>query len=90
MGDLRNKMKRILDSERMARQFKEQRARDAAKPRGPFCRCGLTYLQVPIMWQIAVEDWPIKYGLFCPGCLPAKYLPLVAIEAANLPDDLPD
>ena len=83
MGDLRNKMKRILDNEERWKQIKAQQERDRAKPRGPRCKCGLTDKQTALMWQIGRE-------IFCPSCLPAQYLGLVAMQVANLPDDLPE
>jgi hypothetical protein len=51
------------------------------------CLCSLTHSEVPIMWAIEVERWPRKVAIYCPMCIPVRFLPLVVMDVANLPDD---
>jgi hypothetical protein len=85
MGDLRNKfMKQARDEahrEFMARRYPPKPARPT-----PRCQCGLTWDDVPVMWSVEVQRWPYERALFCPACIPAQYLHLVAVSAANTPD----
>jgi hypothetical protein len=83
MGHLPNKARK--EAERAQLEAK-QRAKQKPSPRLPTCRCGLTYLEVPIMWSCQI-DRRSESELFCPACLPAKLIPVVARDVARLPDD---
>ena len=87
MGDLRNKFRK--DAERAAHEALMAKLYPPKPEAAPArCLCGLTHLEVPIMWAIEVERWPRKVGIFCPACIPSKYLHLVIWDVANLPDDV--
>jgi hypothetical protein len=80
-----DKTKFYTDQSLMHRRMQEQWARDAAKSATqPRCQCGLTYLEVPVMWQVPGKDrW--SPGMYCcPACLPKELLIEVAIDVANL------
>jgi hypothetical protein len=68
MGDLRNKFRKLEETERIREM---QRRLEAKGPPAelPRCQCGLTYYQIPIMWAHQVDRWaPVKF--YCPTCLP--------------------
>lgn len=82
-----DKTKFYSDQALMHQRIQEQRARDAAKgDTRPRCQCGLTYLEVPIMWQVPGKDRWAPGIYYCPACLPKELLWLVAQDIANLPD----
>lgn len=83
-----DKTKFYSDQALMHRRMHEQRARDAARgDTRPRCQCGLTYLEVPIMWQVLGKDRWAPAVFCCPACLPHEYLALAARDVANLPDE---
>ena len=90
MGDLRNKLRKQAETERIQAG---QRAREAEWRRKhppqpvPRCKCGHTWRDVPIMWSIETNSFFGDQELFCAACLPFKYFELVMWDAANLPDD---
>lgn len=82
MGDLRNKARYYERQALIQRQLLETWARTEKPVR---CQCGLRQGEVPIMWCLGA-DKSGKPIFHCPACLPPKYLPLVAVQVANLPD----
>jgi len=82
LGHFPNKARKEAEQARLAAKQRRRAPAQAV----PTCRCGLTYLEVPIMWSIGT-DHRTPAELYCPACLPAKYIPLVAREVANLPSD---
>jgi hypothetical protein len=85
MGDLRNKMAKQL---RDAQHRTYMAMRNPSKPPHslPKCLCGLTWNEAPVMWAIAGADRWSPAAFYCPACLPAHLIGLVAAEVANPPE----
>jgi hypothetical protein len=83
MGHLPNKFRK----ERQDALIEERRRQEVKPPRPlPRCLCGLTWLEVPIMWVVSGDRWaPPKF--YCPACLPAEHLPIVMDDVARLPSE---
>lgn len=86
MGDLRNKARKEAE-EALIRA--RQATRDAARPKPilPRCACGLNHYEVPIMWTVQGADRWAPTAYYCPACLPANLIRVVAHQIANLRDD---
>ena len=68
MGDLRNKFRKLEETERI-RDMQRRLEAKGAPPEPPRCQCGLTYYQVPVMWAHQADRWePVRF--YCPACLP--------------------
>jgi hypothetical protein len=82
LGHLPNKARKEAE-----RALIEERRRRDSKPTPPLprCLCGLTYLEVPIMW--AFTEGRGEMEIFCPACLPAKHFRTVMTQVAQLPSD---
>ena len=92
MGDLRNKVKRILDEERMAGQSAAERAQKEADKRAhplPRCACGFTWHDVRPMWWIEGKDRWAPARLICPSCVPAEHVLQAACDVARIVDTEP-
>lgn len=83
MGHLPNKARKEAE-----RALIGERRRLEQKPTPPLprCLCGLTWFEVPIMWAFTKDRWT-PTQMFCPGCLPAEYLHIVAGDVAKLPSE---
>jgi hypothetical protein len=95
MGDPRNKIRRLLDDQRIARRFAELSAASAARARSlPRCACGNTWNDV---WPFIAYHggyWD-KTLFFCPGCCPPRFRSellrlTVSDRRAYLGEDWPD
>lgn len=65
-----DKTKFYADQALMARRWREQMARDAARgDQRPRCQCGLTACEVETLWAVSASRWdPVKF--YCSACLP--------------------
>jgi hypothetical protein len=60
MGDLRNKFRKLEETERI-REMQRRLEAKGATPEPPQCKCGFTYYQVPTMWAHQADRWaPVK------------------------------
>jgi hypothetical protein len=82
MGDLRNKIKREIDAERMCAQMAQTAARPKQPP--PRCDCGNTWHDVRPMWCYSPDRWKPSI-IYCPGCLPFELFSIVMMDVANMP-----
>ena len=68
MGDLRNKLTKELRDE-AHRRLLEKLHPTPMPPALPRCLCGLTYYDVPVMWQgPSGRHEPARF--YCPACIP--------------------
>jgi hypothetical protein len=73
MGDLRNKFRKLEETERIRAMQRAIEAKGPTPPPPPRCQCGLTYHQVPVMWAHQVDRWaPVRF--YCSTCLPADLM----------------
>ena len=75
MGDIRNKFRKLEETERIRAM---QRAIEAKGPTPlpPRCQCGKTWTDVSVMWAHHQDRWTLV-KFYCPVCLPPE---LAAIQ----------
>ena len=71
MGDLRNKMMKQARDE-AHRQYLAKHHPPKTETQLPRCLCGLTYQEVPIMWEGPREDRWAPVVFYCPAYLPEE------------------